>query len=101
MAPTVLPLDDQTRGRLLPTTVYIPQRETSAPLIVFCHGLWGHPRKFSRLFARWSYAWYGVPSPALPHTNDKNPPPFLIDDVVNQPGDGAFVLDELLARGRG
>jgi dienelactone hydrolase len=101
MTPTVLPLDDQARGRLLPTTVYIPQRETSAPLIVFCHGMWGHPRKFRRLFTRWVDAGYVVAAPAFPHTNDENPPPYLIDDVVNQPGDVSFVLDELLARGLG
>src|SRR5215210_492931 len=98
MAPTVLPLHDPGRGRPLPTTVYVPERATSAPLIVFCHGMWGHPRKFSQLFARWVEAGYVVAAVAFPHTNDENPPPYLIDDVVNQPADVSFLLDELLAR---
>jgi hypothetical protein len=72
MAPTVLPLHDQARGRLLPTTVYVPESGTSAPLIVFGHGMWGHPRKFRRLFARWVEAGYLVAAPAFPHTNDEN-----------------------------
>jgi dienelactone hydrolase len=101
MAPTVLSLHDVARDRSLPTTVYTPAAGTSAPLIVFCHGMWGHPRKFTRLFARWADAGYVVAAPAFPHTNDESPPPYLIDDVVNQPADVSFVLDELLARGLG
>ena len=101
MAPTVLPLHDESRGRPLPTTVYLPESGTSAPLIVFGHGMWGHPRKFTQLFARWVEAGYVVAAPAFPHTNDENPPPYLIEDVANQPADVSFVLDELLARGLG
>ena len=101
MAPTVLPLHDEARGRPLPTTVYIPESGTSAPLIVFGHGMWGHPRKFRRLFARWVEAGYVVAAPAFPNTNDESPPPYLIEDVANQPADISFVLDELLARGFG
>jgi dienelactone hydrolase len=101
MATTVLPLHDEARDRPLPTTVYVPESGTSAPLIVFGHGMWGHPRKFRRLFARWVEAGYVVAAPAFPHTNDENPPPYLIEDVANQPADVSFVLDELLARGLG
>lgn len=101
MAPTVLSLHDQARGRLLPTTVYVPESGTSAPLVVFGHGMCGHPHKFRRLFGHWAEAGYIVAAPAFPHTNDANPPPYLIDDVVNQPADVSFVLDELLARGLG
>ena len=101
MAATVLPLHDGARGRLLPTTVYVPESGASAPLIVFCHGIWGHPRKFTRLFAWWVDAGYVVAAPAFPHTNDENPPPYLKEDVANQPADVAFVLDELLAHGLG
>src|SRR3954452_18017469 len=101
MPPLVLPLHDEARGRPLPTTVYVPESGTSVPLIVFGHGFWGHPRKFTRLFARWVEAGYVVAAPAFPHTNDENPPPYLRDDVANQPADVSFVLDELLARGLG
>jgi dienelactone hydrolase len=85
----------------VPTTVYVPESGTSSPLIVFGHGFWGHPRKFKGLFARWVEAGYVVAAPAFPHTNDENPPPYLIEDVVNQPADVTFVIDELLARGIG
>ena len=101
MASTLLPLHDEARGRPLPTAVYVPEAGTSAPLIVFGHGFCGHPRKFTRLFARWVDAGYVVAAPAFPHTNDENPPPYLIEDVANQPADVSFVLDELLARGIG
>jgi dienelactone hydrolase len=101
MAPIVLPLRDEKRGRPLPTTVYVPESGTSAPLIVFGHGFWGHPRKFTQLFAHWVEAGYVVAAPAFPHTNDESPPPYLLEDVANQPADVGFVLDELLARGLG
>jgi predicted dienelactone hydrolase len=94
----VLRLCDRERGRLLPTTVHFPASGQRAPLIVFAHGFWGHPRKFGRLFAHWTAAGYVVAAPAFPHTSDENPPPFRIEDVVNQPADISFVLDEVLAR---
>jgi dienelactone hydrolase len=89
------------RSRRLPTTVYVQESGTGAPLIVFGHGMWGHPRKFTRLFARWVDAGYVVAAPAFPHTSDENPPPYLREDVANQPADVSFVLDELLERGLG
>ena len=101
MALTVLPLQDEARDRSLPTTLYVPESGTNAPLIVFGHGIWGHPRKFAGLFARWVEAGYVVAAPAFPHTSDENPPPYLKEDVANQPADVSFVLDELLGRGFG
>jgi dienelactone hydrolase len=98
---TILPLHDEARGRRLPTTLCVPDAGERAPLIVFGHGIWGHPRKFERLFARWAGAGYVVAAPAFPHTSDENPPPYLREDVVNQPADVSFVVDELLARGFG
>lgn len=101
MHPTVLSLRDDARGRALPTTLYVPPQRDAAPLIVFGHGFYGHPRKFTRLLSRWADEGYVVAAPAFPHTNDGNPPPYKMEDVVNQPGDVSFVLDELLARGLG
>jgi len=99
--PAVLDLADPVRGRPLPTTVYVPASGPDAPLVVFCHGFWGHPRKFTRLLARWAEAGYVVAAPTFPHTNDAKPPPYLIEDVANQPADVSFVIDELLMRGLG
>jgi predicted dienelactone hydrolase len=98
VAPTVIPLRDEVRGRELPTVVYVPAAAQEAPLIVFCHGMWGHPRLFTHLFAHWARAGFAVAAPTFPHTNGDKPPPYLVEDVVNQPGDVSFVLDELLAR---
>ena len=101
MEAAVLGLVDAARGRALPTDVYVPASGPDAPLVVFCHGMWGHPRKFTRLFAHWTAAGYLVAAPTFPHTNDERPPPYLVEDVVNQPADVSFAIDELLARGLG
>jgi dienelactone hydrolase len=101
MAPIVLSLIDRARDRSLLTTVYVPEAGRSRPLIIFAHGIWGHPRKFTRLFALWAASGYLVAAPAFPHTSDENPPPYLREDVANQPADVSFVLDELLALGFG
>src|SRR5438874_8404081 len=101
MTPTVLSFHDVARGRALPTTVYVPEAGPRQPLILFAHGFWGHPRRFTRLFARWADSGYVVAAPAFPHTSDENPPPYLKDDVTNQPADVSFVLDEVLALGFG
>lgn len=101
MKTALLHLVDSVRERALPTTLHVPASGADAPLVVFCHGFWGHPRKFTRLFGRWADAGYVVAAPAFPHTSDANPPPYLIEDVVNQPADVSFLIDELLARGVG
>ncbi|HWG57259.1 MAG TPA: alpha/beta fold hydrolase [Gaiellaceae bacterium] len=94
----VLALEDVARGRPLPTTLLLPAHGRHAPLILFAHGFWGAPRKFRRLFERWARAGYAVAAPSFPHTSDDNPPPYLMEDVVEQPRDLSFVLDELVAR---
>ena len=101
MAPTVIPLRDEARGRELPTEVYVPPTGPDAPLVVFGHGMWGHPRLFTRLFGRWAAAGFVVAAPTFPHTNGDRPPPYLVEDVVNQSGDVSFVLDALQARALG
>jgi dienelactone hydrolase len=88
---------DESRARVLATTVYVPGRvDGPLPLIVFGHGFTGHPRKFTKLLGRWADAGYVVAAPAFPHTNDEAPDGVVFDDVVNQPADVRFVIDELL-----
>jgi len=99
--PAVLAFHDRARERPLPTTVYVTRTGANAPLIVFGHGAWGHPRKFTRLFTRWVDAGFVVAAPAFPHTSDENAPSSVLGDVVNQPADVSFVIGELLARGLG
>jgi dienelactone hydrolase len=93
--PQVLPLVDEARGRELPTALYLP-KEAPAPLVVFAHGWFGHPRKFTRLFQAWSDAGIAVAAPAFPRTNDESPLQLDSGDVVEQPRDVSFVVDELL-----
>jgi dienelactone hydrolase len=101
MATTMVPLHDEARGRPLPTTVHVPVSGPGAPLILFCHGMWGSPGKFTSLFGRWVDAGYVVAAPAFPYTSDESAPRHLNEQVANQPADVRFVVGELLARGLG
>ncbi len=101
MGSHVLPLHDDVRGRPLPTTVNVPESGAAAPLIVFAHGMWGNPGKFTWLFGQWADAGFVVAAPAFPLTSDPSAPQSLVEDVVNQPADLSFVLGEVLARGLG
>jgi dienelactone hydrolase len=73
-----------------------PQADGPLPLVVFGHGFTGHPRKFTKLLGAWADAGYVVGAPAFPLTNDEIPAAPVFDDVVNQPADVRFVIDELL-----
>ena len=97
MSTITLPFVDERRDRSLTTTVHFPrQPEEPAPLVVFGHGFDGHPRKFTKLLGAWADAGYVVAAPAFPLTNDEISGETDRADVVNQPADVTFVLDELL-----
>ncbi len=84
-------------SRTLVTDVYLPETTGPVPLIVFSHGLAGHPDKFTELFAAWATAGYGVAAPAFPLTNDEVPGSGgNAGDLASQPADVSFVLDRLL-----
>jgi predicted dienelactone hydrolase len=84
--------------RTLETWLYLPAADQPAPLIIFSHGMAGHPTKFERMHTAWRDAGYAVAAPAFPLTNDQITGGSLdAADVVNQPGDVVFVLDQLLA----
>lgn len=96
------PASDQ---RLLPTTVWYPTAAASGgppdgarfPLVVFGHGLSGHPDKFSQLFGAWAAAGYVVAAPAFPLTNATIANSWEnYTDVANQPDDLHFVTDHML-----
>jgi fermentation-respiration switch protein FrsA (DUF1100 family) len=92
-----LPCVDRARSRELRTTVYVPpEADGPLPLIVFGHGFDGHPRKFTKLLGAWAGAGYVVAAPAFPLTNDELSGRTVREDVVNQPADISFVIDELL-----
>jgi dienelactone hydrolase len=85
--------------RTLVTTVLEPEGPGPFPLIVFSHGLSGHPDRFSRLLRSWAANGFVVAAPAFPLTNERVPG---ADNnwmaVANQPGDVSFVIDEILVR---
>jgi dienelactone hydrolase len=98
------PPASQTPGaptRTLVTTIYRPSGRGPFPLIVFSHGLNGHPDKFTQLLSSWAAAGYVIAAPAYPNTNSTVPG---VDDnytsVASQPGDVSFILDQLLRLNR-
>ena len=83
--------------RTIAVWLYLPDTDVPAPLIVFSHGLWGHPDKFGTLHRAWAEAGYAIAAPAFPMTNDEAPGALGNGgDGLNQPGDVSFVLDHLL-----
>lgn len=95
LAGTGVPASDE---RTLVTTVRRPVGEGPFPLIVFSHGVAGHPDKFDRLLDAWAAAGYVVAAPAFPLSNDGVPGQASVFDLGEQSGDVVFLIDELLAR---
>ena len=89
---------DSARERTLVTHVHLPATEAPAPLVVFAHGLSGHPKRFTRLLTAWAHAGYVAVAPVFPRTSDEAAGGVVFDDVVQQPADVSFVLDSLLRR---
>src|SRR5262249_24369379 len=96
--PTVPVSGPARASRTLRTAIYRPHGTGPFPLIVFAHGLSGHPDKFTNLLSAWDDAGFVVAAPAFPLTNDH-----VADsdanagDVAQQPADMSFVLDRVLA----
>jgi predicted dienelactone hydrolase len=84
-------------ARTLETAIYLPEVDDRRPLIVFSHGLAGHPDKFSKLLSAWARAGYVVVAPAFPTTNDRVPGVSQNYNIAfGQPADVSYVLDEVL-----
>ncbi|MBQ1013674.1 chlorophyllase, partial [Micromonospora sp. M51] len=63
--------------------------------VMFSHGLGGRPDDYATLLTRWAAAGFVVAAPAFPHTSrgaDNN-----VLDVLNQPADVSYALDQVLA----
>jgi dienelactone hydrolase len=83
--------------RTLETTVWTPTEGGPFPLIVFSHGLSGHPDKFTKLLGAWTRAGFVVAAPAFPLTNDTVPGSAQNwTGLAQQPNDVRFVIDEML-----
>lgn len=86
-------------NRPLPVTIWYPDTATGRfPVILFSHGLTGLPSDYRRLLADWAEDGFVVAAPTYPHTNKKAAQVNALD-VVNQPVDASFVLDQVLALG--
>jgi predicted dienelactone hydrolase len=92
---------DDARDRELRTTIWYPTDEGDVaegrfPVILFSHGLGGRPEGYEELFEHWVWEGFVVAAPAYPLTNG-SVPSLQARDLVNQPADASFVLDELSA----
>jgi dienelactone hydrolase len=67
------------------------------PLIVFAHGYNVTPAPYAGLLRSWARAGYVVAAPTFPLTNPGAPGGPDEGDLVNQPADVRFVIDQLLA----
>jgi len=88
----------QRGDRTLRTRIWAPVASGQKfPVIVFSHGLRGLPADYTSLLSRWAAAGFVIAAPAYPFTN-RNAPSFEITDVLNQPADASYVLDQVLAK---
>lgn len=84
--------------RTIVTRIAHPTSGGPYPLVVLSHGATGHPEEYTDTLPRWAADGFVVASPAFPLTNRDVPGALAnIGDVVNQPGDVSFVIDEVLA----
>lgn len=87
--------------RTLPTVVLTPEGEGPFPLIVFAHGHSRLGTEYVELATTWAEQGYVVALPTFPLSSGPEATPddlVSYTDVLNQPGDLSFVIDELLAR---
>lgn len=88
----------QRPSRTLVTDIYHPDAAGPRPLIMFAHGLSGHPDRFTGLLQTWAEAGYVVVAPAFPLTNATVPNSGAnAFDLWDQPRDISFVLDQVLS----
>ena len=78
-----------------------PQRQAGTfPLIVFAHGFGTDPNlsEYSALLEQWAAAGYVVATPLFPLTRGDAPGSPDLADYINQPGDMAFVADQVVSQ---
>ncbi len=93
--PTTPAVGAPTPERVLETAIYRPTGKGPFPLVLFSHGLDGHPEKFTALLGAWADAGYVVVAPAFPLTNS-HVGAQVVGDLGEQPADISFVLDRVL-----
>jgi len=84
--------------RTIVTRIAHPTSGGPYPLVVMAHGFTGHPDEYAETTPMWAADGFVVAQPTFPLTNREAPGvQENLDDVVNQPGDVSFVIDEVLA----
>jgi dienelactone hydrolase len=84
--------------RTIVTRIAHPTEGGPYPLIVLSHGATGHPDEYTEAIRRWASDGFVVAAPTFPLTNRDVPDALAnVGDVVNQPGDVSFVVDQVLA----
>lgn len=85
-------------ARTIVTRIAHPTGGGPYPLIVLSHGITGHPDEYTETIQVWASDGFVVAAPAFPLTNREVTGALSnVGDVVNQPGDVSFVIDEVLA----
>jgi dienelactone hydrolase len=92
--------DGRRIPRSLPTIVRYPASAGAHPLIVFAHGFALTPATYGQLLRAWAQAGYVVAAPAFPREKADAPGGPDESDLVNEPRDVSFVVDQLLALNR-
>jgi predicted dienelactone hydrolase len=88
--------------RTLAATLWYPDAEAGPhPLLVYSHGFMSMRSENAPLAELFASHGYVVVSVDYPLTNGRAPGGPNVGDVVNQPGDVSFVIDEMLALGDG
>ncbi|HEY8546402.1 MAG TPA: dienelactone hydrolase family protein [Acidimicrobiales bacterium] len=84
--------------RTIVTRIAHPTSGGPYPLLVMSHGASGHPEEYAETTPMWAADGFVVAQPTFPLTN-RDVPNALgnVGDVVEQPGDVSFVIDQVLA----
>jgi predicted dienelactone hydrolase len=92
-------------SRTLRVLFFTPARDAATvaspmPVILFSHGLTATPEDYTPLLTDVARRGYFVVAPAFPLTNAEAPRGNTAGDLVHQPGDVSFVLDQVIAQSR-
>jgi predicted dienelactone hydrolase len=90
---------DASRSRTLNASIWRPGESPEAqPLVVYSHGFMSSREEVTHLAEHLASHGYSLVAVDFPLTSYKAFGPLKASDVVNQPGDLSFVIDQLLAR---
>jgi len=86
--------------RTLRVVFHVPKGDGPFPVVVFSHGWIATPEVYLPVLTRLAEHGYLAVAPAYPLSNGAAPGGPITRDVVNQPADASFVLDQVIAASR-